>query len=87
MNFTEDINAAADVILRGGITLYPSDTIWGIGCDATNGIAIAKIYSLKKREENKSMIILVNDAEPQVLREAAIALHQFLILYNFWLMV
>lgn len=63
MDFTEDINAAAVTISRDGIILYPTDTIWGIGCDATNDIAIAKIYSLKKREENKSMIILINDAE------------------------
>lgn len=63
MDFTEDINAAAAVISRGGIILYPTDTIWGIGCDATNHLAIAKIYLLKKREETKSMIILVNDAD------------------------
>lgn len=63
MDFTDDLNAAAAVISRHGIILYPTDTIWGIGCDATNEIAIAKIYSLKKREENKSMIILLNDAE------------------------
>ncbi len=63
MDFTEDINAATAIILQGGIILYPTDTIWGIGCDATNGLAIAKIYSLKRREENKSMIILVNDVE------------------------
>lgn len=63
MDFTEDLNTAANVISQGGIILYPTDTIWGIGCDVTNGIAIAKIYSLKKREETKSMIILVNDAD------------------------
>ncbi len=62
MNFANDIDAAAKVILQGGIILYPTDTVWGIGCDATNGSAIEKIYTLKKREEKKSMIILVNDA-------------------------
>ena len=63
MTFTEDINKAAEIIFHGGIILYPTDTIWGIGCDATNGTAIAKIYSLKKREETKSMIMLVKDAD------------------------
>ncbi len=60
----EDINnevfKAFEVIKNGGIILYPTDTVWGIGCDATNPEAIKRIYELKKREESKSMIILVN---------------------------
>ncbi|MEO8961603.1 MAG: L-threonylcarbamoyladenylate synthase [Ginsengibacter sp.] len=48
-------------LLGGGIMLYPTDTIWGIGCDATHSSAILKIYELKKREEKKSMILLVSD--------------------------
>ncbi len=63
MNFADDIDAAAQIILQGGIILYPTDTIWGLGCDATNGNAIEKIYILKKREEKKSMIILLNDPD------------------------
>lgn len=61
-DFHQDIEKAMDT-LREGIILYPSDTIWGIGCDATNEVAILNIYSLKKREEKKSMIILVSDEE------------------------
>ena len=59
-----DINAevhkAYEVIQNGGIILYPTDTVWGIGCDATNVEAIKKIYALKQREETKSMIVLMN---------------------------
>jgi L-threonylcarbamoyladenylate synthase len=61
---TNDINTeiqkAYEVIQNGGIILYPTDTVWGIGCDATNAEAVAKIYALKKREESKSMIVLMN---------------------------
>jgi len=61
---TSDINTevhnAYEVIKNGGIILYPTDTVWGIGCDATNPDAVAKIYALKKREESKSMIVLMN---------------------------
>lgn len=57
----DDIDNCLNTLLAGGIILYPTDTIWGIGCDATNTNAIQKIYKLKKREEKKSLIILVND--------------------------
>ena len=61
----EDINKkvheAFEVIKNGGIILYPTDTVWGIGCDATNEEAVKKIYALKKRAESKSMIVIVND--------------------------
>lgn len=46
---------------RGGIILYPTDTVWGIGCDATNADAIDRLYALKQRAESKAMICLVND--------------------------
>jgi len=62
-NFEQDIKESLPVLQTGGIILYPTDTIWGIGCDATNPDAIKKIYRLKKREEKKSMIILVSDEE------------------------
>jgi L-threonylcarbamoyladenylate synthase len=68
-NLEIDIAAALQALKRGKIILYPTDTIWGIGCDATNPEAIKKIYQLKKREEKKSMIILVageNDIEKYV---------------------
>ena len=59
MNFKNDIDTCLDVLNKGGIILYPTDTIWGIGCDAKNEKAVAKIYALKQREEKKSMIILL----------------------------
>jgi L-threonylcarbamoyladenylate synthase len=55
-----EIQKAFEVIQQGGIILYPTDTVWGIGCDATNTEAVQKIYDLKKREESKSMIVLMN---------------------------
>ncbi len=59
-NYSEtDITNSLTALKNGGIILYPTDTIWGIGCDATDASAIKKIYRLKKREEKKSMIILL----------------------------
>jgi L-threonylcarbamoyladenylate synthase len=60
MEINQEVHQAFEIIQQGGIILYPTDTIWGIGCDATNPEAIAKIYKLKKREKNKSLICLVN---------------------------
>jgi L-threonylcarbamoyladenylate synthase len=57
----EEIENALTVLKRGGIILYPTDTVWGIGCDATNADAIDKVFALKKRAESKSMICLVSD--------------------------
>ena len=54
------IDDALPVLNQGGLILYPTDTIWGIGCDATNSDAIKKVYALKNREEKKSLIILVD---------------------------
>jgi len=56
----EEIHKAYEIIKEGGIILYPTDTVWGIGCDASNPEAVAKIYALKQREETKSMIVLMN---------------------------
>lgn len=61
MDFEKDITNGLACLLAGGIILYPTDTIWGIGGDATNANAIQKIYQLKKREEKKSLIILAED--------------------------
>jgi L-threonylcarbamoyladenylate synthase len=58
----EDIQQALEVLRKGGIILYPTDTIWGLGCDATNSEAVKKIYALKKRSDSKSMLVLVDFA-------------------------
>ncbi|WP_338410702.1 L-threonylcarbamoyladenylate synthase [uncultured Flavobacterium sp.] len=59
-NINTEIHNAYEIIKEGGIILYPTDTVWGIGCDASNEKAVAKIYALKNREESKSMICLMN---------------------------
>lgn len=56
----QEIENALKIMIAGGIILYPTDTIWGIGCDATNPAAVSRIYKLKQRTESKSMICLVN---------------------------
>jgi L-threonylcarbamoyladenylate synthase len=60
MDINQEVHNAFEVIKEGGIILYPTDTVWGIGCDATNSEAIAKIYKLKQRAETQSMICLMN---------------------------
>lgn len=57
----EDLNEALECLRKGGIILYPTDTIWGIGCDARNSDAVKRIYKLKKREDSKSMLVLTNN--------------------------
>jgi L-threonylcarbamoyladenylate synthase len=59
-DINQEVQKAFEIIANGGIILYPTDTVWGIGCDATNEVAIQKIYALKKRAESKSMIVLMN---------------------------
>lgn len=59
ISFLDDIEACLKILKEGGLILYPTDTIWGIGCDATNAIAVNKIYQLKKRQEEKSLIIML----------------------------
>lgn len=60
MEMQQEIENALKIMIAGGIILYPTDTIWGIGCDATNPAAVSRIYKLKQRTESKSMICLVN---------------------------
>lgn len=60
MNLGEDIKNALSVLKSGGVILYPTDTIWGLGCDATSRTAVEKIFTIKSREENKSLLVLVN---------------------------
>jgi L-threonylcarbamoyladenylate synthase len=57
----EEVAKALKVVQEGGIILYPTDTIWGLGCDASNTEAVQKIYKLKQRDESKSMIILLDN--------------------------
>lgn len=57
----EEIENTITVLKRGGIILYPTDTVWGIGCDATNPDAVDKVFQLKRRSEEKSLICLVSD--------------------------
>src|SRR4030042_5398309 len=58
----EDINVAIQVLKKGGVILYPTDTIWGIGCDATNPEAVNRIYAIKQRSDSRSMLVLLDDA-------------------------
>lgn len=60
MNQAEDIKNAVEVLRRGGVILYPTDTVWGIGCDATNAEAVAKVYKIKQRDDSKALICLVD---------------------------
>lgn len=63
----DDLKESLVTLNKGGLILYPTDTVWGIGCDATNEQAVAKIYALKKREDSKALIVLV--AEEQAIME------------------
>lgn len=60
LTFEKDLQDAIDCLRKGGVILYPTDTIWGLGCDATNEEAIKKIYALKKRTDAKSMLVLTD---------------------------
>lgn len=61
MKREEDIKNAIDVMKKGGVILYPTDTVWGIGCDATNVDAVDRIYKIKHRDDSKAMICLVDN--------------------------
>ena len=58
----EDIKQALEVLKNGGIILYPTDTIWGIGCDATNPEAVKRVYEIKQRSDSKAMLVLVDSS-------------------------
>ena len=62
-NFKDDIIESIKVLNQGGLILYPTDTIWGIGCDATNDLAVEKVYALKQRGNIKSLIVLVAEMQ------------------------
>lgn len=59
----ESILKAVETLKKGGLILYPTDTIWGIGCDATNEKAVEKVYALKKRADSKALVLLVSDLD------------------------
>lgn len=59
----EDIKKCLEVLRNGGLILYPTDTVWGIGCDATNSEAVAKVYALKQRDDSKSLIVLFDTVQ------------------------
>lgn len=69
-DFSNDIDKCLDVLNEGGIILYPTDTVWGLGCDATNAEAVEKIINLKQRPQNKSFVVLVT-GERDVLQYVA----------------
>lgn len=58
-----EIQKALEVLRKGGIILYPTDTVWGIGCDATDPQAVAKVYAIKRREDSKSLVLLASDMD------------------------
>ena len=63
MTQQEDIKNAVECMRKGGVILYPTDTVWGIGCDATNAEAVAKVYKIKQRDDSKALICLVDSAD------------------------
>jgi len=69
-DFSADIEKSIEVLRQGGVILYPTDTVWGLGCDATNAAAVEKIFAIKQRPAAKSMIVLVAD-EREVLQYVA----------------
>ena len=63
MEIKEIINECLEVLRSGGLILYPTDTVWGIGCDATDPEAVAKVFALKKRADSKSLVLLASDMD------------------------
>lgn len=63
MTLKEDIKNAIEVMRKGGVILYPTDTVWGIGCDATNAEAVAKVYKIKQRDDSKALICLADSVD------------------------
>ena len=59
--FAEDLKKACAILQQGGLILYPTDTIWGIGCDATNAEAVERVYALKQRTDHKAMLVLIDN--------------------------
>lgn len=66
----DDLRGALDILRRGGVILYPTDTVWGLGCDATNSEAVKRIYEIKRRPDSKALITLVGS---EAMLERAVA--------------
>ncbi|MCH5330233.1 MAG: threonylcarbamoyl-AMP synthase [Alistipes sp.] len=64
--FENNLTAAVETLRKGGVILYPTDTVWGLGCDAANNDAVARIYEIKKSQNKKSMLVLCADADMTV---------------------
>ena len=62
MTINDDIRKACEVMEKGGVILYPTDTIWGIGCDATNEEAVKRVFEIKHRADSKAMLVLIDTA-------------------------
>lgn len=77
MDFSVEINKCITVLQSGGVILYPTDTVWGIGCDATNETAVDRIYKIKNRNESKSMIALLDDESKLIKYMKQIPAHAF----------
>jgi len=60
INMNEEIKKAQEVLYKGGVILYPTDTIWGIGCDATNEAAVRRVFEIKKRSDSKALLVLID---------------------------
>ncbi len=63
MEEKEEIRRAVQTLKEGGVILYPTDTVWGLGCDATNSEAVARIYAIKRRPDSKSLVLLASDMD------------------------
>lgn len=63
MSYSKDIHAALSSLQKGGVILYPTDTIWGIGCDATDEAAVRRVFQVKQRDDSKALILLVGSIE------------------------
>lgn len=77
MNIEQDIENALQVLNSGGLILYPTDTVWGIGCDATNPEAVARVYALKQRADEKALIVLLADERDVLQYVSAVDLRLF----------
>jgi len=77
INFESDLEQSLKVLHSGGVILYPTDTVWGLGCDATNAAAVEKIFDIKNRPSSKSLVILVADEKAILQYTAAVDLEVF----------
>lgn len=76
-DFEQDLKDCVEIVRRGGIILYPTDTLWGLGCDATNAEAVEKIYAIKKRADSKALIVLAATERDIMQYTAAVDLSLF----------